>query len=44
MCRVNSHTQITDTVQCNYIMDNHNIKSKTNYRQAQEENHTNAEK
>jgi hypothetical protein len=25
-------------------MDNHNIKSKTNYRQAQEENHINAEK
>jgi hypothetical protein len=28
----------------NYIMDNHNIKSKTNYRQALEEKHINAEK
>jgi hypothetical protein len=28
----------------NYDMDNHNIKSKTSYRQAQEEIHINAEK
>jgi hypothetical protein len=28
----------------NYIMDNHNIKSKTNYRQALEEKHINADK
>jgi hypothetical protein len=28
----------------NYIMDKHNIKSKTNYRQALEEKHINAEK
>jgi hypothetical protein len=27
-----------------YIMDNHNIKSKSNYRQALEEKHINAEK
>jgi hypothetical protein len=35
---------ITDTAQCNYIMDNYKIKSNTNYRQAQEVNHINAEK
>jgi hypothetical protein len=28
----------------NYIMDKHNIKSKTNYRQTLEEKHINAEK
>jgi hypothetical protein len=28
----------------NYIMDNHNIKSQSNYRQALEEKHINAEK
>jgi hypothetical protein len=28
----------------NYDMDNHNIKSKKSYRQAQEEKHINAEK
>jgi hypothetical protein len=28
----------------NYIMDKHNIKSKTNYRQAVEEKHINTEK
>jgi hypothetical protein len=28
----------------NYIMGKHNIKSKTNYRQALEEKHINAEK
>jgi hypothetical protein len=28
----------------NYDMDNHNIKSKTSYRQAQEEEYINAEK
>jgi hypothetical protein len=28
----------------NYDMDNHNIKSKTSYRQAHEEKHINAEK
>jgi hypothetical protein len=28
----------------NYIMDNHDIKSKSNYRQALEEKHINAEK
>jgi hypothetical protein len=28
----------------NYIMDKHNIKSKTNYRQALEEKHNNSEK
>jgi hypothetical protein len=28
----------------NYIMDNHNIKSKTNYRQALEEKRINADK
>jgi hypothetical protein len=28
----------------NYIMDKHNIKSKANYRQAQEEKHIHAEK
>jgi hypothetical protein len=28
----------------NYIMDKHNIKSKTNYGQALEEKHINAEK
>jgi hypothetical protein len=28
----------------NYIMDKHNINSKTNYRQALEEKHINAEK
>jgi hypothetical protein len=32
----------TDT--SNYIMDNHNIKSKTNYRQAPEKKHMNAKK
>jgi hypothetical protein len=35
---------ITDTAECNYIMDNHNIKLKTNYRQTQEEKHITAEK
>jgi hypothetical protein len=28
----------------NYIMDKHNIKSKTNYKQALEEKHTDTEK
>jgi hypothetical protein len=31
-------------VTSNYIMDKHNIKSKTNYRQVLKEKHTNAEK
>jgi hypothetical protein len=35
---------IKDTTQCRYIMDKHNIKSKTNYSQALEEKHINAEK
>jgi hypothetical protein len=34
------HSVITS----NYIMDKHNIKSETNYRQALEEKHINAEK
>jgi hypothetical protein len=43
LCAESTATRpITDTAQCNYIMDNHNIKSNTNYRQAQEENHINA--
>jgi hypothetical protein len=28
----------------NYIMDNHNMKTKTNYRQVLEEKHINSEK
>jgi hypothetical protein len=47
MCRVNSYKEnyIQNSVDIgNYIMDKHNIKSKTNYRQALEEKHINAEK
>jgi hypothetical protein len=45
LCAESTATRpITDTAQCNCIMDNYNQKSKRNYRQAQEETHINAEK
>jgi hypothetical protein len=40
MCRVNSYGQLQtqySVVTGNYIMDTHNMKSKTNYKQALEE-------
>jgi hypothetical protein len=47
MCRVNSYKASYKTHHSvdtsNYIMDKHNIKSKTNYRQVLEEKHINAE-
>jgi hypothetical protein len=47
MCRVHLQGQLqtehsVDT--SNYIMDKHNINSKTNYRQVLEEKHINTEK
>jgi hypothetical protein len=35
---------ITDTAQCRYIMDKHNIKLKINYSKLPEEKHFNLEK
>jgi hypothetical protein len=41
MCQLQTQHSVDTS---NYIMDKHNIKSKTNHRQALEEKHINAEK
>jgi hypothetical protein len=47
MCRVNSYKanyRQHSVDKSNYVMDKHNVKSKSNYRQALEEKQINAEK